>query len=120
VILHIQYTGRRENTSNVYTGAQAVLSALAAPAVALLAEGPFGYTPSRTPLAEMPPAEREANALALSGALFWTMMLTWLPCVVCFALLHATAPADQRAFLRAQEIAPGGKVIFTRPCILLT
>lgn len=50
----------------------------------------------------MSSAEREGNADALSGALLWTMVLPWIPCLAFYTTMHWTASADRELFLESR------------------
>jgi hypothetical protein len=97
-----------------WIGVQTLLSALAAPAAAVLAEQVFGYEPVARPIGLMTELERAANAAAALGkALFATMVLPWIPCSLFFSMMHATVPLDRRISveregLRLRSGAGGG------------
>ena len=84
-----------------WIGVQTMLSSLAAPVVAMLAES-VGYRTDPRPFAQMSSAEREGNADALSGALLWTMVLPWIPCLAFYTTMHWTASADRELFLESR------------------
>jgi MFS family permease len=67
---------------------------LGAPMVGLLAENVFGYQPTTDHISEMPHAQREINADALSRAMLWCCIGPWVLCFICFSFLHFTYAQD--------------------------
>eukprot|EP01048_Picozoa_sp_COSAG05_P020764 COSAG05_NODE_3623_length_1952_cov_1.683216_1_plen_566_part_00 len=106
IITEIVVPEVRGSILGFWLGIETVLSAFSAPAAALLATDVFSYTPSDKPIAKMSAADRAVNVEALAQALLWTMVLPWIPCLLCYTLMHLTYKKDKAEY--QAELAMGG------------
>jgi hypothetical protein len=109
IITEIVVPEVRGSILGFWLGIETVLSAFSAPAAAFLATDMFSYTPSDKPIAEMSAADRAVNVEALAQALLWTMVLPWIPCLLCYTLMHLTYKKDKAEY--QAELAMGGFVL---------
>ena len=60
-----------------------------------------------TPIAQLTPAQRAANATALAHATLCLCVPAWLICVACYGCLIYTYPRDKRKVLGAEARGRG-------------
>lgn len=56
-------------------------------------------------------AERAVNVDALAQALLWTMVLPWIPCLLCYTLMHLTYKQDKQAYQVQLQLLDGGQFL---------
>ena len=76
-----------------------------APLVGYIAQHHYGYTTPTAGLsvAQMEPALRKANELALGASLFAMSIWPWLACLLLYTLVHCTFAHDRRVALVADR-----------------